>query len=103
MYRIHQSVEKASSIHIMEWSLKPENKNEAILFSGENVKKTITEVRKHKSKRNLSLRESINILKINIPEKQSEYMQKTLKDIKACTWAENIELSFSDKWSIEIK
>ena len=95
--------EKAVSIHSMLWSMKSDIKNEDILYFGENIKKLIGEARKYKSERNLSLKEKINSLKINIPENQGEYLQKTLKDIKACTWAEEIKINFSDKCTIEIQ
>jgi valyl-tRNA synthetase len=95
--------EKIVSIHTMQWNMKSDIKNEDILYFGENIKKIIGEVRKYKSERNLSLKEKINCLKINIPESQIEYLKKTLKDIKACTWAEEIEISFSDKLNIEIQ
>lgn len=84
--------EKAVSIHTMNWNMKSDIKNEDILCFGENIKRIIGEVRKYKSGRNLSLKDKIDCLKINIPENQGEYLQKTLKDIKACTWAEEIEV-----------
>lgn len=84
--------EKAVSIHTMNWNMKSGIINEDILCFGETIKKIIGEVRKYKSERNLSLKEKIYCLKINIPENQGEYLQKTLKDIKACTWAEEIEV-----------
>jgi len=95
--------EKAVSIHTMHWNMKSDDKNGDILCFGENIKKIIGEVRKYKSERNLSLKEKIDCLKLNIPENQGEYLQKTLKDIKACTWAEEIEINFGDELGIEIQ
>lgn len=82
--------------------MKSDINNKDILYFGENIKKIISEVRKYKSERNLSIKENINKLKIIIPQNQDNYMQKTLKDIKACTWAEKIEIEFSDNCEIEI-
>lgn len=97
-----KAFEKLSSIHIMEWNKNSYIENEDILYFGENIKKLISDVRKYKSERNLSLKEKLNTIKITILQNQDYYMQKTLKDIKACTWAENIELNFNDKFDIEI-
>jgi len=97
-----KAFEKVASIHTMEWDMKADSKKEEIIYFGENIKNTIGEVRKYKSERNLSLKESINTLRISIPENQGEYFEKTLKDIKACTWAENIELVFNENCGIEI-
>jgi valyl-tRNA synthetase len=98
----YKDFEKTISIHTMQWNMKSDIKNEDILYFGENIKKIIGEVRKYKSERNLSLKEKISRLKINIPENQEGYLQKTLKDIKACTWAEKIEFEYKDKWEVEI-
>lgn len=97
-----RSFEKSISIHITQWNMKSDINNKDILYFGENIKKIISEVRKYKSERNLSIKENINKLKIIIPQNQDNYMQKTLKDIKACTWAEKIEIEFSDNCEIEI-
>jgi valyl-tRNA synthetase len=94
--------EKITSIHSMQWNMNSDIKNEDILSFGENIKKIIGEARKYKSERNLSLKDKIDCIKINIPENQDCYLKKTLKDIKACTWAEKIEINFSDKWEIDI-
>lgn len=98
----YKDFEKSISIHKMQWNMGSNIKNEDILYFGENIKKIIGEVRKYKSERNLSLKETINCLKITISKSQDIYLQKTLKDIKACTWAEKIESEFSDKFKIEI-
>lgn len=95
--------EKAVSIHSMLWNMKSDTKDEDILYFGENIKKLIGEVRKYKSERNLSLKVKLDCLKLNIPENQGEHLQKTLKDIKACTWAEEIKIRFSDELDIEIQ
>lgn len=92
----------ASSIHKLQWNIASDIKNEEILSFGEDIKRIIGEVRRYKSERNLSLKEKINRLNISIPGNRGDYLQKTLKDIKACTWAEEIELDFSDEFKVEI-
>lgn len=88
----YKNFEKSISIHTMQWNMKSDTKNESILSFGENIKRIIGEVRKYKSERNLSLKENISILNINVSESEKGYMEKTLKDIKACTRAEKIEI-----------
>lgn len=98
----YKEFEKSTSIHKMQWNMKSEVKNEEILEFGENIKKIIGEVRRYKSERNLSLKEKVDILKVNITKSQNMYLQKTIKDIKACTWADKIEVELSDKCEVEI-
>lgn len=97
-----KAFEKSTSIHIMQWNKQESTIDNELLCFGENIKNLISEVRKYKSERNLSLKERLNNIKVNIPTNQSSYFQKTFKDIKACTWAENIEIYPSDCWNIEI-
>lgn len=94
--------EKKPSIHTMTWNMTVDLKSEEILSFGDIIKNIVSEVRKYKSERNLSLKEKIGILKIGIPASQKEHLQKTLKDIKACTWAEEIEVTISDKLYVEM-
>jgi valyl-tRNA synthetase len=98
----YKDFEKQISIHKTLWNMKAEHNNEAILNFGESIKQIIGEVRRYKSERNLSLKEKINTLTIHIPIEQQEYLEKTLKDIKACTWAEEVQLNLCDSCSIEI-
>lgn len=102
----YKTFEKSTSIHKLQWNLwniKSDTKNEEILSFGENVKNIISQVRKYKSERNLSLKDKISRLIIGIPENQSIKLQKTLKDIKACTWAEEIEIKYAGKCDAEIE
>lgn len=99
----YRQFEKAASIHIMQWNMEIDDEINDIVSFGENIKGIISEVRKYKSERNISLKEKINELKIRIPEDQNKYLQKTLKDIKACTSAEKIEVRFSEKCIVEIR
>ncbi|MDP4146454.1 MAG: valine--tRNA ligase [Bacillota bacterium] len=104
IYQCHfKEFEKAASIHIMQWGINIDGNAEEILRFGENIKKILGEVRKYKSERNLSLKEKITNIKITIPEEQKGYLNRTLKDIKACTWSENIQIIYSDQLNIEIE
>ncbi|WP_055669845.1 valine--tRNA ligase [Desnuesiella massiliensis] len=94
--------EKLESIHMLQWSAKHQCEDEDILCFGETIKDMVGEVRKYKSEKNLSLKESLDSIIINIPENQNRYLEKTLKDIKACTWADNIKINISKDYGIEI-
>lgn len=95
-----KAFEKNTSIHKLLWKQEKTTKNEEILRFGQNIGTLIGEVRKYKSERNISLKETISCIKLSIPEKQEEYFEKTLKDIKACTWAEKIEMDIGGEFSI---
>ncbi|QAA33033.1 valine--tRNA ligase [Clostridium manihotivorum] len=98
----YKDFEKQISIHKMLWNMKAEHNNEAILNFGESIKQIIGEVRRYKSERNQSLKEKINTLIIHIPIEQLQYLEKTLNDIKSCTWAEEVQLNLCDSCGIEI-
>lgn len=95
--------EGSPSIHSMEWSKPLDCRAEDILSFGENIKQLVGEVRKYKSERNLSLKDTIANITIDIPENQFLSLQMTFKDLKACTWAEGIQIQISDNWKFEIK
>lgn len=97
-----KNFEKAESIHTMEWNKITQDKEEELLAFGENIKNLIGEVRRFKSERNLSLKDVIAELNITIQESQGEYFEKTLKDIKACTWAEKISIEIGEAYTVNI-
>lgn len=97
-----KAYELTASVHKLQWNIKQAAENSEILSFGENIKKLVAEVRKFKSERNLSLKEPLSIIKLNIPEIQVEYFVKTIYDIKACTWAEEIEINLGEQFKIEI-
>ncbi|OPJ62896.1 valine--tRNA ligase [Clostridium oryzae] len=94
--------EKVNSIHSMIWNMSPNYGDGSILQFGEHIKIIINEVRRYKSEKNLSLKDRIETLKLQIPESEGLYLTKTIKDIKACTWAENIEFEFNDELSVKL-
>ncbi|WP_160693102.1 valine--tRNA ligase [Clostridium sp. C2-6-12] len=98
----YKQFEQTFSIHKIEWSMKSKNKNEDIISFGEDIKKIVGEVRKYKSERNLSLKEKINKLIIYISKDEYLYFDKSLKDIKACTWADEVQFQIGDKFIVEI-
>ena len=57
---------------------------------GEHLKKIIAEVRKSKTERKMSMKDSIPELIITCPKKFRDFYKQSEKDIKACTGAERI-------------
>lgn len=98
-----KNFEKVESIHIMEWDKSIESDEQELLAFGENIKNLIGEVRRFKSERNLSLKDAITELNLTISASQKLYFEKTLKDIKACTWAEKIIIEFGEIYIVNIK
>lgn len=66
------------------------------------VKEIISEVRKYKSEKNLSLKEEINILEINLEADKINYLEQTIKDIKSCTWAKEIRINETDSFRMNV-
>lgn len=80
--------EKEKSLHQTIWSDK---KIEKICIGfGEHVKTVIMNVRKNKTEKQMSIKDTIPELIITCPKKYWEFYKKTEKDLKACTGAEKI-------------
>lgn len=95
--------EKTPSIHTITWNMYDRFSDEKLLSFGENLKSIIGEVRKYKSERNLSLKTTINVLSISDTMHNIELFRECIKDIKACTWAESIDIYPEKTFKIEIK
>lgn len=95
--------EKTPSIHNMTWNMYDRCSDEKLLSFGENLKSIIGEVRKYKSERNLSLKTTINALSISDAMHNIELYRECIKDIKACTWAESIDIYPEETFKVEIK
>ena len=48
------------------------------------------------------MKEPINSIKISLPENQIVNMEKTIKDLKACSWAIDLQLFSGEEVQIEI-
>ena len=72
----------------MVWSVK-ETKNCYIEF-GEHIKAVLADVRRQKTEKQMSMKDTIPELIITCPKKYKDFYKKTEKDIKACTGAEKI-------------
>lgn len=81
---------KESEISIHQTIWKAQNPQKLYLEFGEHIKQEISEVRKFKTENQMSMKDSIPELKIKTPERFRAFYEKTDKDLKACTSAENI-------------
>lgn len=80
----------AKSIHLTEW-VKPTTLNQELLEYGETLKANISEVRKYKSERNLSMKSELEAITISTPLKFKKWFEETEKDIVSCTRTQAIQ------------
>ena len=78
--------EKQASIHRTHW-LKSSAINSDIIEFGDTLKNVISEMRKYKSERNLSMAAELETLEIRTEQRFAEWFKQTEKDIKACSRA----------------
>jgi len=81
--------EEEVSIHITQWS-KPTSIDADIISFGEKLKNTISEMRKFKSERNLSMATEIETIEIQAEQSFIDWFKQSEKDLKACTRAKRI-------------
>ena len=70
---------------------------------GELMKKIVGEVRKYKTERNLSLKESISSIKISTSIDNMKLIRNSILDLQNCTHAQNIELILSDENKVSVE
>lgn len=84
----YKKYENNSSLHQMMWTTK---KSEDIYIQfGEHVKAIIADVRKNKTEKQMSMKDTIPELIVTCPKKYRDFYKKTERDLRACTGAENI-------------
>ena len=84
----YEKYEKEISIHKTTWSIH--EKNPSYIEFGEHIKEIIAKVRKNKTENQLSMKDKIPELVIDCPDKFKEMYKATIKDIMACTGAEEV-------------
>jgi valyl-tRNA synthetase len=97
----YRNFEGTQSIHTTLWD-KCTDFDEALLEYGNFIESILLGVRKFKSERNLSMKDSIDKLIISMPSAFYEPVEASLKDLYACTSALEIEISECDSFSIEV-
>ncbi|RME55021.1 valine--tRNA ligase [Candidatus Woesearchaeota archaeon] len=89
--------EKAGSVHVLSWPKSDSNlKNNLAEENGDKLVEVLAVVRKAKTEKQLSLKEPVKKLVINLKENE---VKGFLDDLKAATKAEQIE--FGDEISVE--
>ncbi len=86
--QFYRKYETEISLHRTVWST--EEKDALILEYGEQLKLIISEVRKSKTERQLSMKDEIPEIIVRCPNKLMKYFKSTEMDIKACTNAQRI-------------
>jgi len=87
-YRQH---EVKTSIHVTHW-VKPNTINHEIIEFGKQLKEAISEMRKYKSERNISMASEMGVLEIRTSVQYEELFRLTEKDILACSKAAGINV-----------
>lgn len=80
--------EKETSLHQTLWTMK--DVDDIYIGFGEHIKEVIAEVRKNKTEKQMSMKDTLPELIITCPKKYRDFYRKTEKDIKACTGAETL-------------
>lgn len=86
----YRKYEKETSLHQTLWTTGPIR--EEYLAFGAHLEDVIARVRKDKSERQMSMKDSIPELTISCPENLTAFYERSLGDIKACTGAEKVVL-----------
>ena len=76
------------SLHQTTWETK--NEDRIYIEFGKHLKEVISDVRKNKTEKQMSMKDTIPELIITSPKKFRDLYKKSEKDIKACTGAEKI-------------
>lgn len=84
-YRNH---ELEISLHQTIWETK--KKHPLYIEFGEHLKEVVSDVRKYKTEKQMSMKDGIPELIITCPKKFKDLYRKSVKDIMACTGAEKI-------------
>lgn len=83
-----EGYEKELSLHQTLW--KTGEAEPVYIEFGEHLKAVIAEVRREKSEKQMSMKDTIPELMITCPKKFRDFYQKSEKDVKACTGAGQI-------------
>ncbi len=84
----YRKQERETSLHQTLWAA--EKGDILYLEFGEHLKEIISDVRKSKTERQMSMKDTIPELVISCPGKFGDLYEKSAKDIMACTGAERI-------------
>jgi len=82
--------ECVKSIHLQQWQ-NPGEPDAEILRFGERLKEIISDVRKYKTENNMSMKEELGLLTIDVGPEMISLFERSGEDIKACLRAESVK------------
>ena len=91
-----QKHEEAASIHLLQWP-KRGHIDQAILLFGEEVKRAVLAMRKHKSEHSLSMRAEMELFEVECQSETLEWFKQTEQDLKDCANAREIQFICGQK------
>ncbi|MBQ8472007.1 MAG: valine--tRNA ligase [Bacilli bacterium] len=98
---LYKSLEKEETLSNSSFKELPSNQK--YLDFGSEVKNIVSEVRKFKSERNLSMKEPVENIKIYISLENAKLLRSSLMDILSCTRTNNIDIEIcNDDTHVEI-
>lgn len=97
-----RNIEEKLSLHQHEWIIKESFDSHNLKF-GEMIKDILREVRKYKSDRNLSLKEPLKKIEINMPNDMLNSINLAKKDLLACTGANEIIINTDNEFKFNIE
>lgn len=83
------------SIHLTTWPEVTGVSDDIILF-GEQIRAAVSDMRKYKSDRNISVRTEMDEFVVRGSEKYANWFELTQKDLKACSHAIKVTFDFSE-------
>lgn len=96
--------ENRKSIHLSDWPVyNKELVDEKSEKTGDLAVEIISQVRKFKSEKSLSLKQDITILEIRCNDEDRKLLETIISDLKAVTRAKDIEFGKSEKIELKIK
>lgn len=106
IYQSHfKKLEGEKSIHLLLWKMEDNIEDildRKILSFGKNIVALLTDVRKYKSERKLSLKEPIEKLQIVVTEEEKDLFYEVLNDLASCTSAKQIDITIANDFKIAI-
>ena len=81
--------EGTASIHLTRWA-QPSGIDAGLIRFGERLKAAVSDMRKYKSERNLSMRAEMEIMEIRAEQCYADWFMQSEKDIVACSRAKKI-------------
>lgn len=97
-----RSFENIKSIHLLLWNSEESNKDKELQEFGERLTTIVSGVRKLKSEKNISLKEPISKINIEVEDLFIAMFNDTILDLKACTGAKTIDIKSAKIYKVQV-